>query len=86
MTESNRVLLREEQSKLLKRHPHKPKKPYVIESRMPNSSIPPFVEWHFNSRYETDAQRDQALHDLRKSAHPSGLLMFEYRASGIDRG
>ncbi|HEY1772646.1 MAG TPA: hypothetical protein VGH91_05580 [Gammaproteobacteria bacterium] len=75
----NSAMIQEEQSKLLKRHAHKPKKPYVIESRMPNSGIPAFARWCFGGRYETEAQRDQALHDLRKTAPTSGLLMSEYR-------
>ena len=78
---SDRALLNEEESKLLKRHAHKPKKPYVIESRMPNSSIGPFTMWHYHSRYQTAAQRDQALHDLRKKPNPWALLWTEFRRS-----
>lgn len=70
---------REEESKLLKRYARKPSKSYCIESRMPNSPVPAFRKWSNSSRYETKAQRDQALHDLRKTRQRSGILMFEYR-------
>lgn len=76
---SNRVMPREDESKLLKRHARKPKKPWFIETRMPNTTIPAFKKWHRSSSYETRAQRDQALHDLRKASPRSGLLVFEYR-------
>ena len=74
-------MIREEKSKLLKRHDHKQKKPYFIEYRMPDCGIPAFERWHRHSRYETKARRDQALHDLRKSVHYFGRLYSEYRAS-----
>ncbi len=72
-------LWHEEESKLLKRHARKPKKPYVIESRLPNSTIPAFAAWHFNSRYETAARRDQALRELRKNPVHYGWIAIEYR-------
>ena len=77
----NRALPREEESKLLKRHAHKPKKPYLIESRMPNSTIPAFTKWRFSGRYETKARRDQALHVLQKRLYFWDILLTEYRAS-----
>jgi len=79
---SDRALAREEESKLLRRRAHKPKKPYVIESRMPNSAIPPFTQWRCHSRYETEGQRDQALQDLRKKPIFWALVLFEYRKAG----
>lgn len=77
----NSAMIQEEEGKLLKRHTPKPKKPYFIESRMPNTTIRAFREWSRSGRYETKVQRDQALHDLQKSAHSRDhLLFFEYRA------
>lgn len=78
----NSTLIQEEESKLLKRHARKPKKSYVIESRMPNTTTSAFREWRRGGSYATKARRDQALYDLRKNAHPwDHLLHFEFRAS-----
>ena len=51
----NSAMIQEGESKLLKRHAHKPKKPYFIESRIPDSTIPAFKEWRRSGRYETKA-------------------------------
>jgi|GEM_PF-4898889 len=77
--------LQEEESKLLPRHAHKARKSWFIELQMPNTTIPAFKKWHRGKGYETRAQRDQALHDLRKASPCSGLLVFEYSEPSAER-